>query len=138
MKVLVSTKKTQGQRANDFSFVEEDELVMPSWTCSTGYADDNCGCRRDVAGIVIHKATTTMKVVERDITLAQLTKKIESALIESGFRDGDTRTRVILKEKTIAETATARARTITEACERFSVGAVLEYRDGVFSERLLS
>jgi len=138
VKVLVSTKKTQGQRANDFSFVEEDEIVMPSWTCSKGSVDDQCGCRRSISGIVIHKPTTTMKVVERDITTEQLVAKFEATLRESGFKDGDVRTTVILRDRKIATVAKENAGAVTEAAARFELGAVLEYRDGVFSERVVS
>ena len=67
MKVLVATNETQGARENDFCWTVEGELVfIPPIECGRGYVDDNCGCRRSMAGMVSWRATTTVKVVERE------------------------------------------------------------------------
>lgn len=66
MKVLVATRKTQGQRSNDFCYSVEGELVVfPPVECGRGSVDDRCGCRRSMAGLASHRATTTMEVVDR-------------------------------------------------------------------------
>src|ERR1700674_5071922 len=78
VKVLVSTKQTQGQRKNDFNFVPEDELVAPSviGSCGDAKADDSCGCARSLIGIDSFKATTTAEVVERELNQTQLAKLV--------------------------------------------------------------
>lgn len=73
MKLLVSTTSTQGQRANDFCFVPEGELVH--WfglVCGkdtdgqTGVPDPDgpCGCGRSFVGLESQKGTTTARVIE--------------------------------------------------------------------------
>ncbi len=71
MKVLVSTTETQGQRANDFCYVPEGELVKLTIPCDGETVDGPCGCRRSMTGIDCHLATTTVKVVARDLPEAQ-------------------------------------------------------------------
>jgi hypothetical protein len=66
MKVVTATGQTQGWRDNDFCWTVEGELVFfTPIECGRGYIDDDCGCRRSMAGLVSHLATTTMKVIER-------------------------------------------------------------------------
>lgn len=64
MKVLVSTRETQGERKNDFCHVEENELVMFPFECDGEVVDGSCGCKRSVAGFISHKASTTFKVAD--------------------------------------------------------------------------
>jgi hypothetical protein len=67
MKVLTATSQTQGWRHNDFCWAVEGELVFfAPFECGRGSIDDECGCRRSMAGLASHRATTTMKVVERE------------------------------------------------------------------------
>ena len=66
MKVLTATSQTQGWRDNDFCWTVEGELVFfAPFDCSRGTIDDDCGCRRSMAGLVSQLATTTMRVAER-------------------------------------------------------------------------
>jgi hypothetical protein len=66
MKVLTATKETQGWRDNDFCCAVEGELVLfPPLECGRGSVDDGCGCRRSMAGLGSHLATTTIKVADR-------------------------------------------------------------------------
>src|SRR3990167_30247 len=70
MKVLVSTRKTQGFRKNDFCFVPEGELVMPDFAGDIcGETDGECGCGRALSGVLTRKATTTFVVVESLMSL---------------------------------------------------------------------
>jgi hypothetical protein len=67
MNVLVATSLTQGWRDNDFCWTVEDELVaFPPLDCEGGSIDDGCGCRRSVAGVASHRATTPIKVAHRE------------------------------------------------------------------------
>ena len=66
MKVVTATSQTQGWRDNDFCWTVEGELLFfAPLECGRGSIDDNCGCRHSMAGLWSHRATTTMKVIER-------------------------------------------------------------------------
>lgn len=84
MKVLTATDKTQGRRGNDFCWTVEGELVfLPPIECDRGSIDDDCGCRRSMAGLVSRRATTTIKVASRE----ELDPNTYFALISDGLRD---------------------------------------------------
>jgi hypothetical protein len=132
LKVFVSTQETQGQRENDFNFVPEGELVMFGMlTCSNEHADDGCGCARSMCGTLTHLATTTMKVVEYtgETSLADtiLTSLKESGWIGSMYEQAGL----------ISVNPYAIAKRILKAAAPFHVGAIVEYRDGQFAERML-
>jgi hypothetical protein len=62
VKVLVATRRTQGQRPGDFCFTVDGELVgLPAMTCDC----PDCGCDRAVGGLSSRKGTTTFTVVDR-------------------------------------------------------------------------
>jgi len=85
MKVLVSTKETQGQRKNDFCFVPEGEILRFGFECDNEGIDSRCGCRRSMSGIFCHKATTTFKVVDLPIAESDFIQKIQDSVIKSGL-----------------------------------------------------
>jgi hypothetical protein len=85
IKVLVATKETQGERKNDFFFANEGELVGFCSECDGGGVDDKCGCHRSMSGFESNKATTTMKVVEMNITKDEFAKKLRESLEKSGW-----------------------------------------------------
>lgn len=67
MKALTATRETQGWRDNDYCWAVEGELVFfVPFECDRGSVDDECGCRRGMAGMSSHQATSTMKVIDRD------------------------------------------------------------------------
>jgi hypothetical protein len=67
MNVLTATNQTQGWRGNDFCWTVEGELVVfPAIECGRGSIDDGCGCRRSMAGLASHRATTTIKMDPRE------------------------------------------------------------------------
>ncbi len=74
MKVLVATRATQGQRANDACLAEEGELVTFGPECSNVEhgIDSLCPCQRVLLGLFSLNLTTTMQVAERDVTEAGL------------------------------------------------------------------
>jgi len=120
MKVLVSTTDTQGHRKNDFNFVPEGELLHFGGRCDGGHTDDNCGCSRSMSGLICHKATTTMKVVNhKDIhNIKELAKLLKT--------NHDRYDKV---------SALAEARVLAAAAEMFEEGDVLEYRHDEFHIR---
>lgn len=78
MKILVTTRETQGQRESDFFWTKEGELAVLGFVCDTdrvkpggpiGDPDGGCGCGRAFIGKTSRKGTTTVKVVERDLDL---------------------------------------------------------------------
>lgn len=122
MKVLIATKETQGRRANDFNWTNEGELVtFPTFECSRGFVDDDCGCHRSMSGTESLKATTTVQVVERDITIEDLTKRFLDMLREGKWDKISRGTELIRKAKEMAEE-------IIEVTEPFPPGVILERR----------
>lgn len=86
MKVLVSTRETQGARKNDFCFVPAGEILTFGFECDNGHIDDHCGCRRSMVGLHCHKATTTMRLVDLPhITKSKLIGMIEKSWKSAGF-----------------------------------------------------
>jgi len=131
LKVFVSTQETQGQRTNDFNFVPEGELVtFPTMVCSNEHADDDCGCARSMQGILTHKATTTMKVTEYDGDVSTLVDLIQKSLKESGWIGS-----VYEQHGLINVNPQNIAKRLLKAAAPYSLGAVVEYRDGQFVER---
>ena len=123
MKVLVATEETQGQRRNDFCHVPEGELVFPGPLHTKGTVDDACGCLRSLTGVACSKGTTTVRVVEREMTEADLAAKFREAVKRGGWT---------LDDAVVAKMAHRMAHIM----ENFRAGAVLEYRGGVPKERL--
>ncbi len=86
MNILIATKTTQGKRSNDFSHAVEEELVMiPTLECDGESVDGQCGCRRAMVGLESGRATTTVKVIERDFTPRQLELMIRKAWQQFGW-----------------------------------------------------
>jgi hypothetical protein len=84
MKVLTVTRRTQGWRDNDFCCAVEGELVLfPPIECGHGYIDDQCGCRRSMAGLASHLCTTTIKVADRE----EIDPETYFMLISEGLAD---------------------------------------------------
>lgn len=91
MRYIVATKETQGQRDNDFSFTTEGELVKLGFECDHYEdPDDECGCGRSLVGMDSSKGTTTMKIVEVDLTSEEILQKlIESEKISGWALDDE-------------------------------------------------
>lgn len=84
MKVLVATSNTQGDRADDYCWTVEGELVLaePVLACDS----PGCGCDRGFPGLASSRATTTATVVERpDVGRSDLAAAIESSLERGGW-----------------------------------------------------
>ena len=65
-KYVGATKKSQGWRKNDFSFVDEGEPVNFGSMCDRATPDDKCGCARAMCALDGKGATTTVMVMETD------------------------------------------------------------------------
>ena len=91
MKVLVATTETQGQRTNDFSYCIEGELVTVGLVCMTDRRDPDggCGCGRAFAGLNSHRATTTAKVKQVDLSEADYVEALRSSLSQQGWPTED-------------------------------------------------
>ena len=130
IKVLVSTKQTQGQRKSDFSWVPEDELLTYSVSgpCGGEEADDQCGCARSLVGIECHKSTTTAKVVERELTLARLARLFKQSADSAGWD----------KLGYTLERGREFAHAILSEAAKFPTGTVVEFRNQKFKKRKLA
>ncbi len=122
MKIFVATTETQGIRSNDFCFVPEGEMVLLGTDCDGGGVDDSCGCKRSMCGFTCHKATTTFKVVESDMTIREYT----AAFIESDKASGFNSPVDLLKQDAYLS---------LEMASSYPVGTVLGRRGNRFEVR---
>lgn len=120
MKILTATGRTQGQRASDYDWCIEGELV----TCATVICDRDraegpdggCGCGRAFSGLNSHKATTTAMVRDLDgYTFEDLLEAVRSCREQSGWNDG-------------GELAKAEAVALAELAAEHPAGTILERR----------
>jgi hypothetical protein len=91
MRVLVATHDTNGQVPGDYDFCIEGELVYVQDPCDRDLRDPDggCGCSRGFAGMNSHRACTTAKVVERDLSEADVREALRSSLAAGGWLDPD-------------------------------------------------
>jgi hypothetical protein len=87
MKVLVATARTQGDRGNDYHFCIEGELVRINEVCARdrGDPDGGCGCGRGFGGLNSHRATSTARIAEVPLSLADYALAIQSSLQQQGW-----------------------------------------------------
>ena len=130
MKLLVATRQSQGTRGNDFSFTNEGEIVIFGSECDREAVDGKCGCKRSLVGIDSSKATTTLKVVEIDITLFDLTEKIYISLSNNGWVMSG-------KEKEMRAYSNMIACKLQSIADNFPVNAIIERRGEIFQQREL-
>lgn len=124
MHLIVSTKQTQGQRASDFSFVDEDEPLMFTFICDTDKnnpdPDAGCGCSRSLGGMICQRSTTTFKVIDSPMTRDEFVNNYVGAMQDAGFLN-----------KPDAELVSALkhdAKELLRIANSFAVGDVLELR----------
>jgi len=129
--VFTATKKTQGQRTNDFCWVPEGEIVGFAFECDSdkNNIDGGCGCRRSMSGLDCLKATTTFEVTYIPNFGPKALAKYVLESMESGgwlkFLDPD-------EAQEIAEQDAAE---LLRMASKFPVGAVVEKRGDVFQQR---
>jgi hypothetical protein len=128
MKIMVATKQGQGIRKNDFCHATEGELVGFAMECDGESVDGHCGCRRSMSGMVSHMATTTMKVVELPLTLADVTKAVTGSLISGGWMKDENDIEYFNPRKDAEELARIAA--------TFEVGDIVEKRGNKLQTRV--
>ena len=125
MKVLTATGQTQGWRDNDFCWTVENELVFfPPIECSRGTTDDECGCRRSMAGLVSRRATTTIRVADR----VDLVPDIYFTLIADGLQSQGYVTEELMENPNVSDWVHDLTDELIYLAGRCPVGAVLERR----------
>ena len=123
IKVLVSTKETQGQRKNDFSFANKGELLTMGSRCDGARVDDKCGCARSWVGIDTHKATTTAGVIEIEMTPEEYEQKLYISLKNAWG------------EEAANELGKKDAKEMLRIANFFATGSVLENRNSKVVQR---
>ena len=130
MKILVSTKETQGQRKNDFCHVPEGEIVTFATECDGESVDGNCGCRRSMVGVESLSATTTIKIVDDPEMTFQKFHDIILGYMKKWGGDEPLFSEAELKKMSLQET-----RELLKMASYFDIGADLEKRGAKFQQR---
>lgn len=86
MKLLAATSLTQGWREDDFCWTTPGELVYFGIDAGCGkHPDGKCGCGRSMVGLQSFKSTTTMQVVQSQLSEADLRRLLTDSLKLAGF-----------------------------------------------------
>lgn len=117
--VFVATRATQGQRANDFFFTQEGELVRLGRGAYEP-PDGPSGTARSMIGMDTSKATTTVRVETRPIDVATYRRLYAESLRRSGYDPAN---------------AEAEAQDLLRLASLIPVGTVLELRGSAFGIR---
>ena len=134
MKVLTATCETQGWRDNDYCWAVEGELVyFVPIECDGESIDGRCGCRRGMAGVVSCRATTTIKVIERQ----DLDADTYSELIADAYQKQGYVTEELMATQEVREWLRTMADELAELARPWSVGTVLERRGDMLMCRSL-
>lgn len=117
MKVLVATRRTQGEHATDYDWCVAGELVRVGEVCARDRADPDggCGCGRGFGGLNSHRATTTAAVAEVALSRADYVEAIRSSLEQQGWDPCD-------------DDAAEEADALAAVVAGWPVGAVVERR----------
>ena len=123
MKILVATKETQKQRASDFCWTNEGEVVRLAFECDRDREniDGACGCRRSMTGCTSQKATTTMKVEDRNIKIEEYIEIIKESFIKAGWYK-------LMGEKLAEERISEDVEYILSRVKKLPAGAIIEKR----------
>ena len=90
MKFLVATNRTQGDMGNDYTYCVPGELLWITDVCGRDRRDPNqgCGCGRGFGGLSSHRATTTAKVADLEVTEEALRLAVRNEPDRSGLAPG--------------------------------------------------
>jgi len=131
MKVLTATNLTQGHRRSDFCFTDYGELLVFGFICDSerngNNPDGGCGCLRSLSGMISHKATTTFRVEDRNLTEKKFINLYLASMQEAGILVG--------KNHSLIRDLTNDAKLLLEYADRFEVGEVVEKRGAKFQAR---
>lgn len=143
MRVLVATNHLQGSTDGDYAHTVEGELLLVEVAeCDR---PEQCGCGRGWPGIASHRATTTAMVVDLPhLTEDDLRQAVLDWLTASGwadlFRDAAEVDAGTIDpfhdvEEMLSSMVDEHIELITEVCESFPTGTVLERRGSVVTAR---
>ncbi len=136
MRFIVATQETNGDVAGDFTFCVEGELVTLDEPCDRDTRDPagGCGCGRAFSGLHSHRATTTARVAELELSEADVREAIRSSLEAGGWLDP--RIGTSESNRAMVDEAFERGHQIAE---HFPVGSVIGRRlDQVFARLVAS
>lgn len=87
MKILVATRRSQGDLEGDYMACVPGELVWIPDVCDRDLNDPEhgCGCSRGFGGLASHRATTTAEVVESPVTEVEVRLAFETSLRDQGW-----------------------------------------------------
>ena len=122
MRVLVATRRSQGDHPGDYCFTFEGELVTPLLPdCS---APGRCGCPRGFDGLESDRSTTTTVIVDRaDLTPERVLMLLEAARQRACVVSDDTRVPSAVEQLVEIQRLTA----------GFPVGAIVRRTDRRYS-----
>jgi hypothetical protein len=124
MRLLTATSRTQGQRASDFNWCIEGELVTPSkLICARDERegpDGGCGCGRSFGGLHSGKSVTTALVSDID----GFTREDLALAVRASREDGGWLALTDDPDGWVAEEVAE----IMLAAELYPVGTVIEIR----------
>jgi hypothetical protein len=123
VKILVATKETQRQRESDFCWTEEGEIVRLAFECDRDKEDldGKCGCRRSMTGCTSQRATTTMKVEDRNIKIEEYIEIIRESFIQAGWYK-------LMGEKVAEEHIMSDVKYMLSRVSKLPVGSIIEKR----------
>ncbi len=139
MKVLVATKCTQGDRANDFYRTLHGELLCfgmgelpndPVQVCRHEILDGDCGCKRSMIGVETRKATTTFRVAE----IEALERNVLRDIIHVSLVDAQL-VSLFPSVEALDSHLTLHLNELTRVVENWRVGTILERRGDRFLPR---
>jgi hypothetical protein len=130
MRLMTITKETQGWRKNDFCFPKEGEIAVFGFECDTDRddIDGTCGCRRAMIGIKSQNASTTMKVMEINMTEQQLRDRIKEYFVQTKWSD-------LFNPEELRDITKTYQRDLMRIGSYFTEGAVVEKRGDQFHHR---
>ena len=128
MNLLTATSETQGQRTNDFNWCTEGELVKFGMECDGEEVDGSCGCRRSMVGVQCNKATTTMKVIQIEMTRESLTNDLRDNYKEGGWYD-------LMGAESAEKSIRREVEDLIRLSDSFPVGSIVEKRGNKFQVR---
>jgi hypothetical protein len=91
MRLLTATRERQGERAGDFCYTIEGELVLAGFVCATDENDPDggCGCGRAFSGMSSMRATTTAMVRDLDVSIEDVRLAAQGYYAASGLHSED-------------------------------------------------
>ena len=125
MRVLVATHRTNGDAPRDYNFRVEGELVYMQGPCASDLRDPDgpCGCGRGFAGMSSHRATSTVLVVDTNLSLDEVRAALRSSLEAGGWLDP-----AMCTSEAADAIADEHLQDVRRVAEHFPVGSVVRRR----------